>query len=276
MAARRVISPILKYFLFFVNFIFWLAGLGLMIIGAWVLNEKQKEVRDALDFFLDPSCVMCLTGSVTVFLAMVGGMGALRENQILLKIYHYTLSTILLGEIVLAVLLFVFYYVPDARTKLQLFPEKTFNDAIVKYRDDDDMKDLIDTIQEGLQCCGLSNTDEGYKDWNKNIYFNCTDDKSVIVSSESCSVPPSCCIRKAGDLINLQCGANALKQESSKIGNTIYTDGCIKALGTWIEAHALVVGGIALGILLPQVVLICLTRNFDDQISAQKSMWKRR
>ena len=45
--------------------------------------------------------------------------------------------------------IFVFYFVPDAKQKLGLFPEETFQDAIRKYgiADDDDMKNLIDNLQ---------------------------------------------------------------------------------------------------------------------------------
>ena len=38
-------------------------------------------------------------------------------------------------------------------------------------------------------CCGM--TDNGYKDWNTNIYFHCNKSSP---SSEKCGVPPSCCI----------------------------------------------------------------------------------
>ena len=49
----------------------------------------------------------------------------------------------------LVVFVFVFYFVPDAKQKLGLFPEKTFQEAIQKYGvvDDEDMKNLIDNLQ---------------------------------------------------------------------------------------------------------------------------------
>ena len=37
-----------------------------------------------------------------------------------------------------------------------------------------------------FQCCGLTD----YKDWEKNIYFNCS---NANPSMEKCSVPWSCC-----------------------------------------------------------------------------------
>ena len=37
-----------------------------------------------------------------------------------------------------------------------------------------------------IKCCGI----DGYKDWNKNVYFNCT---KTNPSGLRCGVPYSCC-----------------------------------------------------------------------------------
>lgn len=57
---------------------------------------------------------------------------------------------IFFGEMALIILIFVFYYVPESRDKLGIFPEKSLSEAIVKYgvEDDDDMVNLIDNIQK--------------------------------------------------------------------------------------------------------------------------------
>ena len=54
-----------------------------------------------------------------------------------------------------------------------------------------------------MDCCGFSDDDEGYRAWNKNMYFNCSDDNK---SAESCAVPWSCCVLKdVRRHINLKC-----------------------------------------------------------------------
>jgi len=55
----------------------------------------------------------------------------------------------------LVIFVFIFYFVPDAREKLGLFPEKAMKDAIEKYGvvDDDDMVNLIDGIQRSVSLC---------------------------------------------------------------------------------------------------------------------------
>ena len=66
--------------------------------------------------------------------------------------YNWIMTLLFLGELVLIILVFVFYFVPDAKQKLGLFPEKTFKEAIIKYGtvDDQDMKNFIDNLQEDV------------------------------------------------------------------------------------------------------------------------------
>lgn len=54
-------------------------------IGAYVLYIKKKVVKDAFDFFLDPSTLMTTGGAIVVFITFFGCMGALRENVCFLK-----------------------------------------------------------------------------------------------------------------------------------------------------------------------------------------------
>ena len=59
---------------------------------------------------------------------------------------------------------------------------------------------MVDLVQQDFECCGLST--EGYKDWRKNEYFNCSS-KAV----ERCGVPYSCCHKPQDEaLINFMCG----------------------------------------------------------------------
>ncbi|XP_022288119.2 tetraspanin-33-like [Crassostrea virginica] len=274
------INPLLKYFLFFENVLIWLVGLAMTAIGAYVLYIKDKVVKDAFDFFLDPATLMTTGGAIIVFITFFGCMGALRENTCFLKTYNYILSFFFLGEMALIILIFVFYYVPESRDKLGIFPKDSLSQAIDKYgvEDDDDMVNLIDNIQKTLQCCGLADSDDGYKDWSSNDYYHCNKSNK---SPEACSVPYSCCKIKPGEEVNILCGRNVMKEASNgqiEAGPTISRinkEGCVKALGTWIQTNAMVLGGILLGILLPQMFIMCMSRTLRDQIKFQKSKWNR-
>lgn len=60
-------------------------GLAFTVLGGYILAQKNKVVKDAFDFFLDPSTLMCTAGSLIVFVSFFGCMGALRENTCFLK-----------------------------------------------------------------------------------------------------------------------------------------------------------------------------------------------
>ena len=60
--------------------------------------------------------------------------------------------------------------------KLTEFLETELSEKLIQsYRDDLDFQNLIDLVQQDFECCGISS--EGYRDWSKNEYFNCTERK---------------------------------------------------------------------------------------------------
>ena len=62
--------------------------------------------------------------------------------------FHVVLTVFLLLELVIGVLIFVFYYVPSVRHQVGfLSPDEALRQAVVRYRDDDDLRDMIDVIQ---------------------------------------------------------------------------------------------------------------------------------
>ncbi|KAM9581802.1 tetraspanin-33 isoform 2-T2 [Guaruba guarouba] len=95
--------------------------------------------------------------------------------------FSICLAIIFLLQLVAGVLGFVFS--DKARGKVS----EIINGAIMHYRDDLDLQNLIDFGQKEFSCCG----GVSYKDWSQNMYFNCTMDNP---SQERCSVPFSCCL----------------------------------------------------------------------------------
>ncbi|GFS07378.1 tetraspanin [Elysia marginata] len=62
--------------------------------------------------------------------------------------YHYSLSIIMILEILGIILVVVFYFKEEALADMGIYPEDTFKDAIIKYRDDTDMQNFIDNMQD--------------------------------------------------------------------------------------------------------------------------------
>ncbi|KAG9509239.1 Tetraspanin-33 [Fragariocoptes setiger] len=216
-----------------------LIGIIMVGLGGWSFSEEILEVgltrlpraSNVLHLVLHVSFAMMFVGGITFFMSFAGCLGALRENICLLKLYSFMLLFLFIGEVIVSTVAFVF---PNAF--IHYFKEGLSKDLVMKYRDDANLQNLIDTMHTGLKCCGVS--DKGYKDWSQNIYFNCS---VANPSPERCGVPYSCC-RSARDLdsglINVMCG-NSIQNTSSvvEVNKYIYTRGCIEAFTEVFEKN---------------------------------------
>uniref|UniRef100_A0A8C2AAR0 Tetraspanin n=1 Tax=Cyprinus carpio TaxID=7962 RepID=A0A8C2AAR0_CYPCA len=222
---------------YFMLFVF---SLIIVAIGVYAKVQKATDaVRDT--FFIDPAVILIVVGVVMFFITFCGCIGALRENIRLLKIFSFSLTLVFLTQMVIAIL--GFFYSDQTRDALGKFVKK----AIVHYRDDLDLQNLMDYIQKEFKCCGWNN----YTDWSWNLYFNCTPSNP---STERCAVPFSCCTPLPGEtVINTMCGFGVQTQDHLDTTKSIYPVGCADRAVIWIESHLLLVGALTLGLALPQV-----------------------
>ncbi|XP_023262084.1 tetraspanin-33-like isoform X2 [Seriola lalandi dorsalis] len=154
------VNPWIRYFLFFFSFLFWVFSLLIVAIGVYAKVQKATDtVRDT--FLIDPA--------------------------VILIVFSFSLTLVFLTQLAIAIL--GFFYSDQTRDALGKFVKK----AIVHYRDDLDLQNLMDYIQKEFKCCGWNN----YTDWSWNLYFNCTHTNP---SSERCSVPYSCCTPVPGEV----------------------------------------------------------------------------
>ncbi|XP_074600323.1 tetraspanin-33-like [Brevipalpus obovatus] len=264
------ISPCVKYSLFFFNLVFWLIGGCLMGLGAWSFLEEYpetdlKKFQNIADFFVHISLALIILGMIVFWMSFAGCLGALRENLCFLKLYSLMLLLLFIGEIVLSTVAFIFpnnvsYFLKDILSK----------DPIMKYRDDTNLQNLIDVVQTNFKCCGIS--DQGYKDWSRNIYFNCSDSNP---SPERCAVPFSCCrnpMSLDSGLINSMCGYSVQNISSVvQVNKFIFTRGCIAAVTELFERNMNLVAGVCLVCAVVQLLAMFLARSLQGQIMAQQS-----
>uniref|UniRef100_A0A8C5DUE2 Tetraspanin-33 n=1 Tax=Gouania willdenowi TaxID=441366 RepID=A0A8C5DUE2_GOUWI len=213
------------------------------LLFTWTLTFYAVFLPDTVrdTFLIDPAVILIVVGVVMFFITFCGCIGALRENIRLLKTFSFSLTLVFLTQLAIAIL--GFFYSDQTRDALGKFVKK----AIVHYRDDLDLQNLMDYIQSEFKCCGWNN----YTDWSWNLYFNCTQENP---SSERCAVPYSCCTPVPGEaVINTMCGFGIQTQKYLDANKSIYPAGCADRAVMWIESHLLVVGALALGVALPQV-----------------------
>lgn len=254
------VSLCIKYLLFFFNVFFWLIGGLICGVGLWARVVYAQE-NNSLGLFggwdLDPAVLFIIVGVIMFLLGFCGCIGALRENICLLKFFSICLSIIFFTQLAAGIIGFVF------RNKIKGLVAEKLDDTIVNYRNNANLQNIIDYSQETFKCCGL----HSYKDWRKNVYFNCTQ-----IGPEACSVPYSCC---KTDKLNTQCGYGANRDDmpDSQRYRKIYTDGCIEGISVWFTKHLQVVGGVAVGVAVVQVIGIAFASTLMSDIRRQKAKW---
>ncbi|XP_014911751.1 tetraspanin-33 [Poecilia latipinna] len=250
------VNSFVKYLLFFFNLIFWVISLVMVAVGIYARTVKHAEAT-LTSLSLDPAVMLIVVGVLIFLVTFCGCVGSLRENICLLQIFCISLVVIFIIQLAAGVLSFIFSN--KARQKVT----EVINDAIVHYRDDADLQNLIDFGQEEFGCCGAAT----YLDWSNNIYFHCNQTNP---SRERCSVPFSCCILSRNEsVVNTMCGQGMQEREFAEAGKEIHTSGCIDILDDFIHSNMIVLGGIALGLAVPELVGMILSQLLMNQIKKQ-------
>ncbi|XP_064601322.1 tetraspanin-5-like [Liolophura sinensis] len=259
---RTEVSCCIKYLVFGFNVFFWILGGAICGIGLWAWTEKDTFTNlskiTALAF--DPALIFILAGGCMCIIGFCGCVGALRENTCMLAFFATTVAIFLITELILGILAFVY------KDWLKKTIEDGVQKMIVNYRDDPDLQNLIDWVQaDWLKCCGQLS----YKDWESNIYFNCSSP-----GSEACGVPFSCCKRTNDVIQNRQCGYDIMLSSHDKDRDSvIYTTGCIPTGEKWLNDNLIPVAGVFVGVAVLQILGICFPYNLRSDILAQREKW---
>lgn len=233
-----------KYTLFICCYIFWVVSALLIAVGIYAKIAKETDVVDTLT--LDPALLLIIVGSVTFLITFFGCWGSLRNDTCLLKTFLGILVVVLLLQVAAGVIAYLFTDKVMERTELLMMK------AVVRYREDQDLENAIDFIQKKFQCCGV----DSYKDWSKNIYFQCSDTNP---SLEACGVPFSCCVPETNQtVLNTMCGYGMQELKEFSARDKVFTVGCLEKTIVWAKNHLLLVTGLTAGLLLLEVCLIGL------------------
>jgi len=258
---------LIKYLVFGFNVFFWFIGIAICAAGfyAWIEKDTISNLSKLSKIPFDPALVLIVVGGVMFILGFTGCVGALRENTCLLLFFTVNVGLILFLELSFGVLLFIYKDWVRDQAKAQ------FQTMIVNYREDPDLQNLIDWVQEKwLNCCGV----QGPHDWQNNMYFNCSSKQRG--SREACGVPFSCCKPKENEIIkNKQCGYDVLNKDyKGTMSQVIFNHGCIDAGEKWLVTNLIPVAGVAVGVALMQILGICFAQNLRSDIFAQMAKWR--
>ncbi|XP_058458425.1 23 kDa integral membrane protein-like isoform X2 [Malaya genurostris] len=178
----------IKYVLFVFNLLCSLCGIALVVVGG-VSLAKISELQDITDEhnIVAPSIIFIVLGSIVFIISFFGCCGAIRESYCMTTTYGFFLMVLIIGQIVIAALVFI--YVGDVRQALL----KGFS-RVFQQTDNAANKELVDTIQTNLQCCG----DSSFLDWGVNIPQSCCSSGTA----PFCIPHPVGCQKRLGEFID--------------------------------------------------------------------------
>lgn len=247
-----VVTSCTKGLFLIFNFVFWLTGLGLLVLGIlskYAFSYMLKLSTD-INYNLAPY-IMIGCGVFIVLIGFIGCWAAVKEHGWALKLYMFVLVLLVLIEIAGGITGYVM------RNKLSDGLKSGMENAVKKYYKDSDFKEAMDKIQSDvIKCCGVN----GYKDY---VYTQSNVTQGNGTTMNEYKVPKSCCIDGKTD------GCKYDQVISDAITNPgFYKDGCYDELLTKTKKNFVIVGGTALGIAVFQILgILCayaLTRQFND------------
>ncbi|KAF2358595.1 Tetraspanin/Peripherin [Trinorchestia longiramus] len=226
-----------KFFLFVLNFIVFVLGVGVVVLASLILSNSNDFKVLLSDGVFTLPIVLLILGLIVMLIGFFGCFGAMRESPCLLYTYATIVLVLLIAQIAVAIYLLV------EKDELRGF----VGDSMVKVfdgygRDDTDLTNSIDASQQTLKCCGVNN----YTDW----YSGVINSGAVFVNS----VPMSCCKL----LNNTGCNTNLDNKDPENLNSAIYTVGCTTLLFNAIDDQALwlAIGAILLGLVQLGCVLV--------------------
>jgi len=223
---------VLKYILFFFNFLFWI--LGIVVMGVGIYSRVNSSNYDTLlgDGGISSAAnILIVSGIFVSLIGFVGCCGALKESKTMLIIYFILVLLIFILEIAAGIL---------AYTKKDLMEKHLASNLVTvvkenygKANPDTATKALmkaLDWFQQEVKCCGY----DGFGDWSNSTW---SEGKAGQLA------PKSCCVDESVDKCN-----------ESKA--TVFDTGCVAAGKAFIKDHMWQVGGVGVGIAVIQVLVM--------------------
>ncbi|XP_043540816.1 leukocyte surface antigen CD53-like [Chiloscyllium plagiosum] len=109
----------LKYMMFAFNLLFWIGGCGIMGFGIYLLTLNNFGALLSNLPSLSIANSLIVVGTITMVVAFLGCMGAIKENKCLLLSFFILLLLILLIEVVVAIIVFFYEQQVGRTTKNQ-------------------------------------------------------------------------------------------------------------------------------------------------------------
>jgi len=229
------------------NLLILVGALAVMGVGIWTVVDKSYiDVLMRNELYMSAAYVLIAVGAITTILSLIGCLGSLTEKRLLLLAYFVFVLLMFVVLLIGGVLAYVFrQQIADTMKPEMIITIREYDPA----RDNDPITNAWDAVQNKLECCGIETNEtigRPWESWYKNQRINS--------GSADKKVPASCCLLDASGA-KVDCATEDVDTDR------IYTSDCFAVGLIFVKDHAIVVGGVAVGIaavmILGMVFSIC-------------------
>jgi hypothetical protein len=250
----------IKYLVVFYNFLFWLLGVVILGLSAYLWWDSQNylDLNEVGQYYATPFIVLLILGGVMTIVGFLGCCGAVRESSCLLGTYFLFCVTMCV-----ACGASLFWAIHNEDTVREKIKRDTTKLIQINYGigQTNATEMLVDRIQRDFECCGAS----GPSDWI-NSSFN-TGNKSggyekgisAALNFGSFRIPHSCCMPSSDACMNKVDRIMTSDGIGSVVG--IYTEGCINKFDGFIKEKwlwILITGGVLIGVQIFALIFACV------------------
>ncbi|CAL1290918.1 unnamed protein product [Larinioides sclopetarius] len=218
-------AKVVKYALFLANCVILVCGISVFSVGVWTFADKSfMERLLGTDLYVSATAILIATGVIVTIISFLGCFGAIKEIKCMLLTFFIILFMIFIVMLVGGILGYVF------RNEVEKQMDQEMIMSIPLYKNETAVTDAWDAVQEYFKCCGIVVDSElGYKIWSlKNKEFQ-----------GEIKVPQTCC--KDQD-------PSSVRECQTKPAGKVFEEGCSEQLEEFVKDHALILGGIGIGI----------------------------
>ncbi|XP_047678489.1 CD9 molecule a isoform X1 [Tachysurus fulvidraco] len=154
MAALTGGEMCVKYLMFAFNFVFWLAGTGVLAVGLWLRFDPRTknlyEGDDSPSGFYTVVCILIVIGGLMMLVGFLGCCGAIQESLCMLGLFFFFLVLIFVVEVAVGIWGF------SIQSKVVDDVTQFYKETYKKYKEDkqEALRETLHLIQYGLNCCG--------------------------------------------------------------------------------------------------------------------------
>ncbi|XP_029020093.1 CD9 antigen-like [Betta splendens] len=158
MAALSSWELCVKYALFIFNFIFWLAGTGVLAVGLWLRFDSRTsgllDGQESATVFVTGVYILIAAGALMMVVGFLGCCGAIKESPCMLGLFFVFLLLIFAVEVAAGIWGF------SNKDKVVEDLTEFYKQTYTNYKDtkQEALKETLRLIHFGLACCGPTGT----------------------------------------------------------------------------------------------------------------------